>query len=635
MSNEDIHLSTSRSVHLLDQLHRAIKECTAKEDQLVRDFRSRRYTLTQKHDAAVEALEDILAKKVTQADEFFTRKEAQIRASYANRSKHVKEAVKYGSRNLPRRAQEARERWLGKLQMQRFQAERDIGFQTEAANSQSALTLIWLRDTREEILQAQRDARQAVGGYPEFLLLLQRKPESPAPVPASPAQQQRWQTEIRTHIATAHEQLAVVKRSPVVRFFSRVPLVIAILLALGLGLGVASIFGSLNPGLITAGILVVALLGLHQWGRLQTKASATLLASSLIDAIRLQSLAYSCVEAKRDAEKDRIKKEHQALLDSVSEKWERADSVEADFKKAAIEKLKIQGPRVSAKIESFIFPKIAQTDVDHKARIEQLRSEAEAKVRVVDEKHQAELAVLSAEEHQKWSALQQHWLAETRPVYQGAAEMNAAASTRFPPWSDEFGENWKPTNHFNPDAPFAHLDIDLGKHAETLPKDNRLALPGPPRFSLPLALSFPNEGSVLFESKVSGDASVLDTFNNIILRLLTTTPPGKLSFTILDPVGLGQNFAGLMHLADYEESLINRRIWTQRDQIEERLAELNEHIEKVIQMYLRNEYQSITEYNEQAGSVAEKYHVLVVADFPANFSDVAAKRLMSIAASGA
>ncbi|MDB6073712.1 MAG: segregation ATPase, FtsK/SpoIIIE family, partial [Verrucomicrobiaceae bacterium] len=106
-------------------------------------------------------------------------------------------------------------------------------------------------------------------------------------------------------------------------------------------------------------------------------------------------------------------------------------------------------------------------------------------------------------------------------------------------------------------------------------------------------------------------------------------------FTILDPVGLGQNFAGMMHLADYEESLINRRIWTQRDQIEERLAELNEHIEKVIQMYLRNEYQSITEYNEQAGSVAEKYHVLVVADFPANFSDVAAKRLMSIAASGA
>ncbi len=122
--------------------------------------------------------------------------------------------------------------------------------------------------------------------------------------------------------------------------------------------------------------------------------------------------------------------------------------------------------------------------------------------------------------------------------------------------------------------------------------------------------------------------------NQVILRLLATTPPGKLAFTIIDPVGLGQNFAGLMHLADYEESLINRRIWTQRDQIEERLAELNEHIEKVIQMYLRNEYATITEYNAQAGSVAEKYHFLVVADFPANFSETAAKRLQSIATSG-
>ena len=51
-------------------------------------------------------------------------------------------------------------------------------------------------------------------------------------------------------------------------------------------------------------------------------------------------------------------------------------------------------------------------------------------------------------------------------------------------------------------------------------------------------------------------------------------------------------------------------------------------------MYLRNEYATITEYNEQAGSVAEKYHFLVVADFPANFSETAAKRLQSIAVSG-
>ena len=108
-----------------------------------------------------------------------------------------------------------------------------------------------------------------------------------------------------------------------------------------------------------------------------------------------------------------------------------------------------------------------------------------------------------------------------------------------------------------------------------------------------------------------------------------------MNFSIIDPVGLGQNFAGVMHLADYEEQIINSRIWTQTTQIEQRLAGLNEHIEKVIQMYLRNDYATIAEYNDQAGVIAEKYHFLVVADFPVNFSDTAAKRLLSIAASGA
>src|ERR1044072_1745240 len=58
-------------------------------------------------------------------------------------------------------------------------------------------------------------------------------------------------------------------------------------------------------------------------------------------------------------------------------------------------------------------------------------------------------------------------------------------------------------------------------------------------------------------------------------------------------------------------------------------------MEKVIQMYLRNEYETIAEYNAQAGSIAEKYHLLVIASFPVNFSDTAARRLRNIATSGA
>ena len=112
-------------------------------------------------------------------------------------------------------------------------------------------------------------------------------------------------------------------------------------------------------------------------------------------------------------------------------------------------------------------------------------------------------------------------------------------------------------------------------------------------------------------------------------------PPGKVRFTIIDPVGLGENFSAFMHLADYDEQLVASRIWTDAAHIEQRLADLTEHMENVIQVYLRKEFHSIEEYNAFAGEMAEPYRVLVVANFPANFSEAAAQRLKSIVASGA
>jgi S-DNA-T family DNA segregation ATPase FtsK/SpoIIIE len=58
-------------------------------------------------------------------------------------------------------------------------------------------------------------------------------------------------------------------------------------------------------------------------------------------------------------------------------------------------------------------------------------------------------------------------------------------------------------------------------------------------------------------------------------------------------------------------------------------------MENVIQKYLRNDFETIAEYNDFAGEVAEAFRFLVVANFPVNFTEAAARRLTSIAASGA
>src|SRR5207302_1767326 len=84
-----------------------------------------------------------------------------------------------------------------------------------------------------------------------------------------------------------------------------------------------------------------------------------------------------------------------------------------------------------------------------------------------------------------------------------------------------------------------------------------------------------------------------------------------------------------------DEALVSSRIWTDEEHIEQRLANLTEHMETVIQKYLRNEFASIDEYNAQAGELAEPYRFLVIADFPQSFSEESFKRLASIASTGA
>ena len=90
-----------------------------------------------------------------------------------------------------------------------------------------------------------------------------------------------------------------------------------------------------------------------------------------------------------------------------------------------------------------------------------------------------------------------------------------------------------------------------------------------------------------------------------MMRILTSLPPGKARFTIVDPVGLGQSLSSFMHLADADERLVSSRIWTDQRHIEQALVDLTDHLENVIQKYLRNDYDTIAQYNEAAGEIAE------------------------------
>jgi len=235
----------------------------------------------------------------------------------------------------------------------------------------------------------------------------------------------------------------------------------------------------------------------------------------------------------------------------------------------------------------------------------------------------------------RWAALENTWKTGMAECVAAIAAISEESAALFPDWDDPRWEDWTPPTVFSPSVRFGTLAVDRRAIPGGVPQDDRLAVPGPVQFDLPATLDLPGSCSVLLRSGLEGREQALATLQTIMLRLLTSLPPGKTRFTIIDPVGLGQNFAGFMHLADYEDAFVSGRIWTEARHIEQRLTDLTEHMETVIQKYLRNEFETIAQYNEAAGEIAEPYRFLVISDFPANISETAARRLASVVTSGA
>jgi DNA segregation ATPase FtsK/SpoIIIE-like protein len=623
---------------LLSALRRAGAAFARREEELTNDLGTRRSAIRRKHRDSIARMEAATATQLADAEAFFANAESRIKSSYNDRNARIERVRFTALKRLPKDAEEVRGKWIGDLQLKQVHAERRRDVELKKAEKAHADCATKFAGQRAILAALARGTRVAFEGYGAFNRLLPRETPPAAATDSTPADATALVETFERQVTATREHYKTFRRMFLPRIFGVLHLSGLLVIIVVLGAVLAVVLGLQPSTYIIVGAAVTILLAgavaLHRIGQRGARPTAEALAASLNEALEAERHCETAVKAKREHDHGIILGEFDRTCADIAEKWSRADQVQSDFEIRTRRKIEKQAPRATARNAELFRKRLRSLAPERDAKLERIRQTAEEQKRKLTEAHDAENAKLSAEEATRWSELESDWQREVTALYAAIGEMNAATDASFPPWSAEFVEKWEPPRTFTPAARFARLEIDLASVPGAIPKDPRMALPGAAQVSIPLSLTFPEHGSLLFEIPNSGDAAMSGTINNLILRLLSTTPPGKLCFTIYDPVGLGQNFAGLMHLADYEESLISRRIWTQRDQLEERLAELSEHIEKVIQMYLRNEYATITEYNAQAGSVAEKYHFLVIADFPAGFSEGAAKRLQSIAASG-
>lgn len=299
---------------------------------------------------------------------------------------------------------------------------------------------------------------------------------------------------------------------------------------------------------------------------------------------------------------------------------------------------KYNGPE---EVEARVVALKTKLDEGKKKRLDSVSeglSKKEAELLSAKEKR---LNALSTEEGQEALAsdLEQQFrslVAQWSDVVVGADSKLRAEEMAGPQWKISGAPgDWVAPEAFVEAMPFGEVHYSGSSLNLALPESSDMRLPAAPDYTVPLRLRIPDSASILVETKNFLRDEAVDFLNYLGLGWLANSPPGRISFSLFDPVGLGESFAGFMHLADYEELLINTRIRTQPDQIEARLGELTDHMEKVIQMYLRSDYETITQYNHAAGTIAERYHFVVVADFPHGFTEIAARRLASIASAGA
>lgn len=289
---------------------------------------------------------------------------------------------------------------------------------------------------------------------------------------------------------------------------------------------------------------------------------------------------------------------------------------------------------------------LADLERENTAGLADLTSRRDDRVARIESDFASETGTIEEDHEAAWQTMFERWLTAYDDVRAELRDMRSECQRLFPDFASveypgragagpaaEAVTPWTPPGDPPAAIAFGRTWFDLAAVIHGLSEDPRLC-PPESRLEVPALMTLAEHPTLLVTAAGEGRRRAVELLRAMTLRFLTAMPPGKVRFTILDPVGLGDNFQAFMHLADADEQLIAGRIWSQPRDIEEQLGRLTNHMETVLQKYLRSEYESIHEYNAQAGEVAEPFQVIVVAGFPTNFSELAGRRLVSLVTGG-
>jgi S-DNA-T family DNA segregation ATPase FtsK/SpoIIIE len=631
----------TQNLEWLEDLAGIVRSFAAREAELKQEYQRRTESAEQRFKTEAQEQHTAQLRNLSETEASFKAEEERLHVRCTGRTARLDAAHMSGLRGVGQKLEELTGRSRYKLQQVVLKAtkERDSGTEAAKQRLKEFNAAMDGEEARIEILKER--ARKTFGAYKDLQPILDQGEVDESALDPGASEDVQLE-ELRELLDQNDSDLQDFRRAFLPKFFKYVPVGLVMFAVILVHVGIAggayrlgwpALVYQIATGTFVGSLIAVAVM--HHLGRRHTMAVIGSAADVYSFARHLVKLGRAKSEARHEKRRGLLDADFNVAKESADATWDKAQGEVSVARQQGEDALEEKFQRVVLRHEAVLPAQLERLNQDRDVTIQRIRDETEE----FKERLTADIATRDESQNTEyfatWEAMVKEWT-ETVPNYFSAfASAAETAQELAPPWDSNFSSEWSPAGMYAKTIPFGRLEVDLAAMTDGIPQDERLPLPGRPEFSIPMALSIPWQAGVLFESGSERRGEAIAALNNLVLRIMTGMPPGKANFTIIDPVGLGQNFAGMMQLADFEDSIISSRIWTQSGQIEKRLADLNDHMEKVIQMYLRNEYETITHYNDAAGNIAEKYHFVVVADFPNSFSDIAARRLLNIAASGA
>ena len=619
-------LHPDRIRKLLEDLQERISSVSGREAALNRthaaDLLAAKRQSTARKEAGIATRADRLAALMAGSN----AAEAEVTAKYHARRHRIGTAAQAAHGSLARRIREAKDRQVGRRQAEAYRLKQEAKDTWERARQDHREFADAIASDDDEIRTLARGALGMLWAFrPVFGGPLRKGHLTGARPPSEAGDRESLRAAGHAKIDAARGYSSGLKGGIFHRVLSLLPV-------LGwLGAAASPFVGAIDQKPVILGAVAVAA-GVHLLAAILLWIPVRRLAKALQEGRLAGKAAILASETSVEELGAALKKGIAEQSEGLSETMRFSDDEAQELMKQGRRKIEEQAARLPARAEALNHRQLAKVASDLQAGLAELERLTTADEAFRESEHTRMIGEADAVRREGIDVLVQEWEEKVKPLHTDLLSLSALADERFPEWQESWIGTWVPPEESEDVVPFGRLQVSLGKLAGGMPESTRFKLDGPVEFEVPLALGLPERGSLLVEGDAGAAAAAI---NEIVLRVLSSHPAGRANFTLIDPVGLGKDFAGLMHLGDYEESLIQGRIWTQTTQIEERLSEINEHIEKVIQMYLRNEYATLDEYNRHAGTVAEKHRFVVIAGFPAAFSETASKRLLSIATSGA